>query len=186
MKLQKIITSFGLCTALLLAACGGDSTHAAGATAGATGGATTAAEATTDVQETATAVATPESLVARSAARWNLIEGADWIQAYDFLVPEAKRLQSLTQYIGGKENFEYRNPSEPKVIGNDELLYYVEVSVLFEPHHPILETVRNRPDDMTEELHIVETWRAIDGEWFWVNNARQGDFLKAHPEIGHK
>jgi hypothetical protein len=121
---------------------------------------------------------------ARSAARWELVVAQDWIQAYDFIPPQIRAVSSLGQFVSGKEHHEYRNPSRPRLIGSEKDLAYVELSVLWEPHHPILQTVRDKPDDMTEELHMVETWKWQDGQWYFFGNARQNEFLAEHPEIG--
>ena len=63
---------------------------------------------------------------------------------------------------------------------------FLELAVLWEPHHPILQTVDERPDDMTQELHMVETWKWFEGEWYFVENERHSDFMKEHPGILEK
>lgn len=132
-------------------------------------------------------VAEPDlSLVeGRSSERWQLIVNADWIQAYDYGLPAIRAHQSLGAFLTNKEHHEYRNPSKPNLIGTEDegRIAFLELAVLWEPHHPILQTVEDRPDDMTQELHMVETWKWFEGEWYFVENERHSDFMKEHPGI---
>ena len=124
----------------------------------------------------------------RSAERWQLIVNADWIQAYDYGLPAIRVHQPLGAFLSNKEHHEYRNPSQPKLIGIEGggETAFLELAVLWEPHHPILQTVDERPDDMTQELHMVETWKWFEGEWYFVENERHSDFMKEHPGILEK
>ncbi|MFT7669993.1 MAG: hypothetical protein ACI8X5_002700 [Planctomycetota bacterium] len=124
-----------------------------------------------------------ETVVSRSESRWDTVTAGDWIQAFEFQDPRAKTIQPIGTYLQGKEHHEYRNPSKPHMIGSEGDLVYLELAVLWEPHHPILGTVSNSPQNLTQELHMVETWRWVDGDWFFVTNERQGEFHEAHPEI---
>ncbi|MFT7484302.1 MAG: ABC-type glycerol-3-phosphate transport system substrate-binding protein [Candidatus Paceibacteria bacterium] len=178
MKLHPMIVGLGFAAATLLAACGAGVSATAPAT-----GKTAATSAGTKPAAVLAVEPTLDTLPARSVARWETVVAVDWIQAYEFLDPTIRQLQPLGQYMAGKENHEYRNPSAPLVIGSDGELGYVELSVLWEPHHPILQTVANAPDDMTDELHMVETWRWDAGEWYFVKNERAPDFHKEHPGL---
>jgi len=148
-------------------------------------------EATADaVVEAESAPAGPDlNLVeGRSTERWQLIVNADWIQAYDFSLPTIRAHQPLGAFLSNKQHHEYRNPSKPKLIGVEDegRTAFLELAVLWEPHHPILQTVEDRPDDMTQELHMVETWKWHEGEWYFVENERHSDFMKEHPGILEK
>ena len=64
---------------------------------------------------------------ARSNERWELIVAGDWIQAYDFGLPQIRAAQPLGNFLTGKENHEYRNPSKAKVIGGEDDVAYLEL-----------------------------------------------------------
>jgi len=181
MKVQTIVRSAGIGSigiglSLFLSACGG-SEDATGSESSAP------TEEVVEAPQVDPLVPDLSKVVARSVERWEMVTAADWIQAYDFQDPRAKLQQPISAFLSGKEYHEYRNPSEPMIIGNEGDLAYLEMSVLWEPHHPILATVDERPEDLTQELHMVETWRWVDGEWYFVLNERQSDFLEEHPEI---
>jgi hypothetical protein len=125
-------------------------------------------------------------VTARSAERWQRVVAADWIQAYDYQHPALKKQVPIGSFLANKEHHEYRNPSKPRLIGSEGNQAFVELSVLWEPHHPILQTVENRPDDMTEELPMVETWAWTDGEWYFIQNERANEFHAKHPDLGGK
>lgn len=187
MKLQHIFGGLGLGLALLISSsCSSDKEAAAGSTAGSAAGGTPAiAEQPSATESAPTAIGEPtmQSLVARSEARWENVVAGDWIQAYDFVPPELREMVPLGKYLQGKENHEYRNPSKPKVIGSKDDLWFLEVSVLWEPHHPILQTVREKPEDMTEELTMIELWKQSEGDWYFVKTERPEEFLKLFPDV---
>ena len=115
---------------------------------------------------------------ARSAARGDTIVAGDWVQSYDFLAPARKAQESLVRYLAGKDYHEYRNPSRPHLHSTDGKTAYVEVSVLWTTHHPMIPADTD-PEYLIQELHIIETWMWIEGEWFWVENTRQSEFLRS-------
>lgn len=125
-----------------------------------------------------------DKLSPRAAARWDTFVAQDWIQAYDFAAPQVKEIQSLARFITGKDNHEYRNPSKPYLVGSEGNEAYLEFSVLWEPHHPEIQVAKNNPGDLTQELHLIETWTWVDGDWYWIQTERSKEFLAAHPNIG--
>lgn len=187
MKLHHTIAGLGLSALMLFAGCSdGAVSEAANGTQGASaavneeaGAADAAADADADLSTPNT-----DTLVARSVAHWDLVVAADWIQAYDFLEPARKAAKPLGQYISGKVMHEYRNPSAPQLIGTDGDKAFLELSVLWEPHHPQIQNAANAPDDMTEELHMVEIWRWVKGEWYFTESVRANEFHQAHPGLG--
>lgn len=125
----------------------------------------------------------PKDALARSEQRWEMIQAEDWIQAYDFLTPARKKQEKLGNFLAGKADHEYRNPSKPHLLGTEGEQAYLEVSVLWTPHHDILGTADNAPEDFTQQLEMIETWQWIDEEWCWVGVARQNEFLDEHPKF---
>ncbi len=121
--------------------------------------------------------------LARAEKRWEMIQAEDWIQAYDFLAPARRRQEKLGGYLAGKSDHEYRNPSKPHLLGMEGEQAFLEVSVLWTPHHDILKTADNAPEDFTEQLEMIETWQWIDQEWYWVAVTRQNEFLDEHPQF---
>ncbi len=180
MRLQHLFAALGTGALFALAGCSDE--------VGAAANPGTSTE--TPVVETAQPVANlaPDlSLVeARSVERWKLVVGADWIQVYDFLVPAMKAEMSIGTFLSNKEHHEYRNPSEPRLIGSRDNLAFLECSALWTPHHPVLQTAKNAPDDMTDELHMVETWVWQGGTWYFAKNERVRDFFDANPDIAKK
>lgn len=185
MKLQNIISLVGLGLSIAVVGCG---SGAAPATKTPGGSAASHAVEVVEEAENAVDLSVPnlDTVSQRSIARWESVVAGDWIQAYDFNDPRGKAVESIGNFLQGKEHHEFRNPSEPKLIGSEGDLAYTELAVLWEPHHPIIQTVRDKPEDMTQELHMVETWRWVEGDWYFVMNQRQGEFHEAHPEIREK
>ncbi len=124
-----------------------------------------------------------DQVAGRSAARWEMIVATDWIQAYDFIHPAIKEHQSLASYLAGKEHHEYRSPSTPVLIGSEADHAYLELSVLWQTHHPQVLAASNIGDDLTQEMQIIETWIWQDGTWYWSSTERQREFLEKHPDL---
>jgi hypothetical protein len=162
------------CTLLLLTGCG-EGVSASDAGEG--------ASHTTQAREVANLEPDLSLVTSRSAERWQRVVAADWIQAYDYQHPAIKAQVPLGTFLANKEHHEYRNPSRPRLIGSEGGQAFVELSVLWEPHHPILQTIKDRPDDMTEELHMVETWAWHEGSWYFVKNERSSEFHEAHKDL---
>lgn len=193
MNYKNIIGVLGMGLTLTLSGCSGEASVSSTATSSTASSSSNSDPASSETSVVATEVAN-ETVVDKSVPdlttvldrcreRWEVVVAADWIQAFDFNDPRAKELEPLGSFLQGKEHHEYRNPSKPNLIGTEGDLAYMELAVLWEPHHPIIQTVSNKPEDMTQELHMVETWRWVDGEWYFVGNERQSDFHKAHPQI---
>jgi len=177
MKLHHLITALGGGALLVLGACSqGESTASPEA------GAVQAADSAKDVANLEPDVSLVE---ARSAARWELVVLSDWIQVYDYQLPALRKEVPIGQFLSNKEFHEYRAPSKPRLIGAEGEQAFVELSVLWEPHHPIIIPIPTRWDDpdQAEELHVVETWSWHEGEWFFVENERAKDFHGAHPGL---
>ena len=180
MRLQHLFAALGTGALIALAGCS-DGVDAAASSE-------TSTEAPeVEVAQPVANLAPDLSLVeARSVERWKLVVGADWIQVYDFLDPTMKREVSIGNFLSNKEHHEYRNPSEPRLIGSRANLAFLECSVLWTPHHPLLQTAKNKPDDLTDELHMVETWVWKEGTWYFAKNERVREFFEANPDIAKK
>lgn len=130
---------------------------------------------------------TTEHLLARSEARWEHVAGGDWIDSYDYLSPTIKQWMSIYQFLEGKGNHKYENPSKPELVAydpEDEDKAYVQVNVKWTPLHPILAQVEERPEDLGARIDMIETWVWVDGDWGmeWPP-ARVSDFYDSHPEL---
>ena len=44
----------------------------------------------------------------------------DWIEAYNFITPEVRKVNPIGKYLQGKENHKYDNPVIEKVVAKDE------------------------------------------------------------------
>jgi hypothetical protein len=140
-----------------------------------------AAEDTSSSTELVTPVL--DTLETRAIDRWDAIVAQEWIQAYDYLPDSLKKQLSLSEFLSGKEYHEYRNPTRPYLLGTEGDKAYLEVSVLWQPHHPEVLVAANNPGDLTQEMHVIETWVWEDGEWCWITTERQREFLAAHPQL---
>lgn len=129
------------------------------------------------------AVKNVKDALKRSQTRWEVIEGGDWIQAYEFLSPSRKRQESLGRFLQGKDDHEYRNATKPVLLGEEGDQAFLEVSVRWTPHHDILDTAHNKPEDYTQTLNVIETWHWVDGVWCWIKLERQNEFLAANPKF---
>ena len=123
-------------------------------------------------------------LMARVNARWDVITHDDWIQAYDYLTPDLKDLQKLSQFLSGKEDHQYRNPGKPRLVGVDGALAFVDIEVVWTPLHAQIYQAQNvPPEGLTQVLRTIETWVWVDGEWYWQATDRREDFYKAHEDL---
>jgi len=179
--MRRVIPLIGvLCLAFPLIGCSGSDVDPAEVHAAEKAEPVTKAPA---VEAPAPQVGDTKSALARSAKRWEMIAAEDWIQAYDYLAPARRKQETLAQYLSNKEDHEYRNPSKPHLIGTDGDFAYIEFSVVWTPHHPILNTVDIGPESYTQTLNMIESWQWVDGEWYWIHVARQNEFLAAHPQF---
>lgn len=128
----------------------------------------------------------PSTVLARAAARWDAVVAGEWIQAYDYLPPEVRKVETLPRYLANKEHHEYRNPSKPFLLLQEDDKAYVEVNVVWETHHPQVVIAQNNPGDLAQTLHMIETWQWVDGDWYWSAVDRQKDFFKNNPELAKK
>lgn len=174
--MRRVIPLIGaLCLALPLTGCNGsdadpDEVHVAGKTE-------------PPVEAPAPKVRDAKVALARAAKRWEMIAAEDWIQAYDFMAPTRRKQEKISQYLSNKEDHEYRNPSKPHLIGTDGDFAYIEFSVVWTPHHAILNMVDIGPENYTQTLDMIETWQWVEGEWYWIRVDRQNEFLAAHPQF---
>lgn len=130
------------------------------------------------------AAPTPERLIERSTARWKRVAKAEWIEAYEFITPEQKQAISLNQYIQGKSVHEYGNPRVGQVLKLEKDLGYLRVSALWTPHHPALDKVKLEPGQtLTEDLDMIESWRFVGGDWFYLRAQNEEEFYEQHPDL---
>ena len=130
------------------------------------------------------AAPTTERLVQRSGDRWKRIAKQEWIEAYDFLTPDQKKAVSVSQYIQGKSNHEYANPRVGDVLKKEKDQAYLRVSALWTPHHPQLAKVKLEPgQSLTEDIDMIETWRFVGGDWYYVRAQNEEDFFQHHPDL---
>jgi hypothetical protein len=129
---------------------------------------------------------TPERLTERVRAMWERKVAADWVEVYDFLSPQARKLTPISRYLQGKEYHTYANPRVHEVLHLDKDKAHVRVSMLWTPTHPQIQQVHLDPGqtlDVTQDVETIETWRWTDGEWYFVEAASVDDFFEEHPEF---
>ena len=126
----------------------------------------------------------PSALVGRSAARLELIEKEDWIQSYDFLSENVQEYQPMGDYLKGTQDNHYVNKAEPTLLATDGELGYVQVVVDWTPTHAEIQQANNlQGQDLTQELHLVETWRWEQGDWRFLRWQRGSDFRNENPKL---
>jgi hypothetical protein len=139
---------------------------------------------TTAPAVTAQAAPTAERLAERAAERWKRVAKAEWIEAYDFLTPDMKQKQKLSQFIQGKETHEYTNPRVGEVMKIEKDQGFIRTSALWTPHHPALAKVKLEPGQtFTESIDMIETWRFVGGDWYYVTAHNEEVFFEHHPEM---
>jgi hypothetical protein len=127
---------------------------------------------------------TAERLRARALTRWTVIARGDWIDAYTYLTPEQQRGVPIAQFLSGKNFHHYDNPAVERVIALEDAHGYVAVRALWTPDHPELKRVKLEPgQSLSEELHMVETWRWAGDDWYFVDAQSQTEFFAAHPAL---
>jgi len=127
---------------------------------------------------------TAARVAARSADRWQHIAKKEWIEAYDFLTPDQKASVSLANYLQGKQYHEYANPRVGEVLKIQKDAAYVRVSALWTPHHPQLAKVKLEPgQSLTEEIDMIETWRFVGGDWYYLRAQNEEEFFQQHADL---
>ena len=127
---------------------------------------------------------THERLLERSAQRWKHICAKEWVEAYDFLTPEQKRILSVAQFLQGKDSHNYANARPLEVLSQVDDMAYVRSFAIWTPSHPSLAKVKLEPGQtLTQELEMMETWRWVDGDWGFVKAERPSDFYSEHPDL---
>lgn len=135
-------------------------------------------------QKEAALVPDEARLLRRVAERWEVITHDDWIQAYDYVPPERRKVEKISSFLQGKEHHAYSNPSKPKLVAIRGEKGHVEVEVVWTPHHPqILGADNIPPEGMTQLLSLVETWVVEGGEWYWSETTRRSEFYTRNPEL---
>ena len=139
-----------------------------------------AAEPAVEVQDT------DERLIERSKTRLDVMCSGDWIEVYDFIHPQTKEWMSIYQFLEGKDNHEYAEPTKPQIVAREGDTAYLSVTALWTPKHPMLANVDNVPVDWdpTERIEWIETWQFAGGDWHmqWPQQY-PGDFFEEHPEL---
>jgi hypothetical protein len=132
----------------------------------------------------AAAAPTAERLTERADARWKLIAKQEWIEGYEYLAPEIRQAMSLSQYIQGKSVHEYANPKVEEIVKLEKDLGYARITALWTPHHPALAKVKLEPGQtLTTEIEMIETWRFVGGDWYYLKAQKPDEFFERHPEL---
>jgi hypothetical protein len=122
-----------------------------------------------------------DALLSRVSARWDVISHDDWLQAYDYLEPTRRAKEKLPTFLGGKDDFTYRNPSAPVLLGLDGDTAYVAVDC--EWTHEQITIADNLHEGAMQPLSSVEVWVWEDGQWYWRATRARSEFQKEHPEL---
>lgn len=141
----------------------------------------------TAVTQAPAAEKTTERLLARSEERWTHIAKGDWIVGYDYMSPTIKQWMTIYQFLEGKGNHKYEDPAKPEFVGfdpEDENRAYVQVNVKWTPLHSMIDLVKDKPEDLSQRIEMVETWDWAEGDWgmHWPPE-RVSDFYASHPEL---
>jgi len=127
---------------------------------------------------------TADRLRTRALTRWTVVARGDWIDAYTYLTPEQQRGVTVAQFLSGKNFHTYASPSVDRIVAVEDSYGYVATRALWTPQHPDLQRVKLEPgQSLTEELHMIETWRWAGDDWYFVEAAREGEFFAAHPAL---
>lgn len=129
---------------------------------------------------------TVERLVERASERLEILCAGEWIEVYDFIHPKTKEWMTIYQFLDGKDNHSYAEPTTPQLVARDGDKAFLSVTTLWTPKHPALANVDNVPEgwDPTERIEWIETWEFADGDWHmhWPQQY-PGDFFQEHPEL---
>ncbi|MCB9915909.1 MAG: hypothetical protein H6828_12330 [Planctomycetes bacterium] len=143
-----------------------------------------AATQTTDAQAEAPRDPDYATVATRAQRRWDEVTAGEWMQAYDYVPPSVRKYMSLDSFLSGKTYHEYKNPTKPVLIAQDGDEAYIELTVVWEPHHPQIQTANNLDgQSLEQEVHMVETWMWEENEWYLKSVERHNEFLTAHPKI---
>ena len=127
---------------------------------------------------------TAERVVQRSTERWSKITKDDLIAAYDYYVPEAKREQSVANFLTRMQVHKYEDARVLEVVGLKDDLAYLRVSTLWTPIIDAAKHVKLEPgESLTQRISMIETWRFVGGDWYFLRPEDESDFFQAHPDL---
>lgn len=125
-----------------------------------------------------------ERVASRCAERWKKVAAANWIEAYDYLPPEERKVLTIVDYLQGKSRHRYEHPDVPEVLEVKGDLAFVAVASMWTPVHPALSNVKLGPgESLTQYLEMIETWKKTEGEWYYADAAPNREFFATHPEV---
>ena len=91
---------------------------------------------------------------------------------------------TIAQFLSGKNFHHYDNPAVERLVGLEDTHGYIAVRALWTPDHPELKRVKLEPgQSLSEELHMVETWRWAGDDWYFVEAHSETEFFAAHPAL---
>jgi hypothetical protein len=127
---------------------------------------------------------TVERALSRSQERWNHGVKNEWVAAYDYFAPEAKKEVPLANYLSGMQVHRYENMRSTDVLAIQGDKAYVRVTGLWTAVGPQVQRVKLEPGQtLTQEIVMIETWRFVDGDWCFVRPERDTDFFEKHPDL---
>ena len=127
---------------------------------------------------------TAERAKERSLARWAAVEKADWVAAFEFMTPDAKRDRPLGSYLQATQHHRYERMRVIEVLGLRGDTAYVRAGGLWTPQHPDMARVKLEPGQtLTQDIELVETWRWIGGDWYYQRPDRPEEFYEKHPDL---
>ncbi|MBL8858285.1 MAG: hypothetical protein JNL28_07280 [Planctomycetes bacterium] len=127
---------------------------------------------------------TAERLMVRAQERWDKGVKSDWVATYTFSAPEVKREQPLATYLAGMSIHKYENMRPVEVLSVSADKAYVRTAGLWTPIAPQVQRVKLEPgQSLTQDIEMIETWRWVDGDWYFVRPQRDTDFYAEHPDL---
>jgi len=138
-------------------------------------------EAAAQVAPAASKEASAERLLERCAERWGHVSQGNWIEAYEFFAPAERKTSSLQQFLKGKDHHRYEKPEQPQLLKLNGDTGKVLVASMWTPTHPALHKVDLGQDSMTQRLEVVETWRWMEGDWYYLSAESAQEFFLANP-----
>ena len=130
----------------------------------------------------------PERVLQRSVSRWELIVAANesderWAEVYQFLTPMVRDNYPITSYISTKTNFDYDQPTAPKLLKLVDNKAFVSVNATWLAYKNPQVQQAEGGKTLIRAFQSIEEWHWIDDEWYLERPHRENDFYRENPDF---
>ncbi|MBK7875490.1 MAG: hypothetical protein IPJ77_07025 [Planctomycetes bacterium] len=131
---------------------------------------------------------TEERLLKRANERWSRIVAKDWSAAYEYSTADERASLPLERFLERMQYHEYSTPRVESVVAVEGDEAYTRALVTWKPVGNCKMHVLGDSDPLSDcepslEIEMLESWRRVDGEWFYVRAQRPDEFFEEHLDL---